>query len=48
MTLPFSSSLPQLIRCHQSRGGACGDNIQSYTATVISAAKVSTSEVVVM
>ncbi|OWK14311.1 hypothetical protein Celaphus_00000656, partial [Cervus elaphus hippelaphus] len=28
-----------LIRCHQSRGGACGDNIQSYTATVISAAK---------
>lgn len=33
----------QLIRCHQSRGGACGDNIQSYTATVISAAKVSTS-----
>ncbi|XP_036123939.1 breast carcinoma-amplified sequence 3 isoform X7 [Molossus molossus] len=29
----------KLIRCHQSRGGACGDNIQSYTATVISAAK---------
>uniref|UniRef100_A0A8C1UKH9 BCAS3 microtubule associated cell migration factor n=1 Tax=Cyprinus carpio TaxID=7962 RepID=A0A8C1UKH9_CYPCA len=27
----------KLIRCHQSRGGACGDN--SYTATVISAAK---------
>lgn len=34
----------QLIRCHQSRGGACGDNIQSYTATVISAAKVSSLE----
>ncbi|KAL8199131.1 UNVERIFIED_CONTAM: Breast carcinoma amplified sequence 3 [Gekko kuhli] len=33
----------KLIRCHQSRGGACGDNIQSYTATVISAAKVSAS-----
>ncbi|KTF93650.1 hypothetical protein cypCar_00022824 [Cyprinus carpio] len=31
----------KLIRCHQSRGGACGDNAQSYTATVISAAKVS-------
>lgn len=30
----------QLIRCHQSRGGACGDNAQSYTATVINAAKV--------
>ncbi|XP_069471178.1 BCAS3 microtubule associated cell migration factor isoform X2 [Ambystoma mexicanum] len=29
----------KLIRCHQSHGGACGDNIQSYTATVISAAK---------
>ncbi|XP_053563324.1 BCAS3 microtubule associated cell migration factor isoform X2 [Bombina bombina] len=29
----------KLIRCHQSRGGACGENIQSYTATVISAAK---------
>ncbi|XP_026780034.1 breast carcinoma-amplified sequence 3 isoform X3 [Pangasianodon hypophthalmus] len=29
----------KLIRCHQSRGGACGDNSQSYTATVISAAK---------
>ncbi|XP_030101542.1 BCAS3 microtubule associated cell migration factor isoform X3 [Mus musculus] len=29
----------KLIRCHQSRGGACGDNIQSYTATVLSAAK---------
>uniref|UniRef100_A0A6I8QZ02 BCAS3 microtubule associated cell migration factor n=1 Tax=Xenopus tropicalis TaxID=8364 RepID=A0A6I8QZ02_XENTR len=29
----------KLIRCHQSRGGACGDNIQSYTATVINAAK---------
>ncbi|CAH2222112.1 breast carcinoma-amplified sequence 3 isoform X7 [Pelobates cultripes] len=29
----------KLVRCHQSRGGACGDNIQSYTATVISAAK---------
>ncbi|XP_023612510.1 breast carcinoma-amplified sequence 3 [Myotis lucifugus] len=29
----------KLIRCHQSRGGACGDNNQSYTATVISAAK---------
>uniref|UniRef100_A0A8D2L2G7 BCAS3 microtubule associated cell migration factor n=1 Tax=Varanus komodoensis TaxID=61221 RepID=A0A8D2L2G7_VARKO len=29
----------KLIRCHQSRGGACGDNIQSYAATVISAAK---------
>ncbi|XP_077167362.1 BCAS3 microtubule associated cell migration factor isoform X3 [Paroedura picta] len=29
----------KLIRCHQSRGGACGDNVQSYTATVISAAK---------
>ncbi|XP_048375318.1 BCAS3 microtubule associated cell migration factor [Sphaerodactylus townsendi] len=29
----------KLIRFHQSRGGACGDNIQSYTATVISAAK---------
>nr|XP_033777756.1 breast carcinoma-amplified sequence 3 isoform X4 [Geotrypetes seraphini] len=29
----------KLIRCYQSRGGACGDNIQSYTATVISAAK---------
>ncbi|KAF7219277.1 breast carcinoma amplified sequence 3 [Nothobranchius furzeri] len=27
------------IRCHQSRGGACGDNAQSYTATVINAAK---------
>ncbi|KAM7139966.1 BCAS3 microtubule associated cell migration factor isoform 6-T7 [Macrochelys suwanniensis] len=34
----------KLIRCHQSRGGACGDNIQSYTATVISAAKVIVSE----
>ncbi|KAJ7398156.1 Breast carcinoma-amplified sequence 3 [Pitangus sulphuratus] len=34
----------KLIRCHQSRGGACGDNIQSYTATVISAAKVLVSE----
>lgn len=33
--------LMQLIRCHQSRGGACGDNAQSYTATVINAAKVS-------
>ncbi|KAL0597061.1 Breast carcinoma-amplified sequence 3, partial [Plecturocebus cupreus] len=32
-------SISLLIRCHQSRGGACGDNIQSYTATVISAAK---------
>ncbi|XP_058857320.1 BCAS3 microtubule associated cell migration factor isoform X5 [Acipenser ruthenus] len=29
----------KLIRSHQSRGGACGDNAQSYTATVISAAK---------
>ncbi|XP_061074022.1 BCAS3 microtubule associated cell migration factor-like isoform X2 [Conger conger] len=29
----------KLIGCHQSRGGACGDNSQSYTATVISAAK---------
>ncbi|XP_018604141.2 BCAS3 microtubule associated cell migration factor isoform X1 [Scleropages formosus] len=29
----------KLIQCHQSRGGACGDNAQSYTATVISAAK---------
>ncbi|XP_043910481.1 BCAS3 microtubule associated cell migration factor [Protopterus annectens] len=29
----------KLIRCHQSRGGACGDNAQSYTASVISAAK---------
>ncbi|XP_037533902.1 breast carcinoma-amplified sequence 3 [Nematolebias whitei] len=29
----------KLIRCHQSRGGACGDNAQSYAATVISAAK---------
>uniref|UniRef100_A0AAQ4NPX4 BCAS3 microtubule associated cell migration factor n=1 Tax=Gasterosteus aculeatus aculeatus TaxID=481459 RepID=A0AAQ4NPX4_GASAC len=29
----------KLIRCHQSRGGACGDNAQSYTATVINAAK---------
>nr|XP_014342744.1 PREDICTED: breast carcinoma-amplified sequence 3 [Latimeria chalumnae] len=29
----------KLIRCHQSRGGACGDDVQSYTATVISAAK---------
>ncbi|XP_064157416.1 BCAS3 microtubule associated cell migration factor-like isoform X2 [Anguilla rostrata] len=29
----------KLIGCHQSRGGACGDNAQSYTATVISAAK---------
>uniref|UniRef100_A0A8C2JE69 BCAS3 microtubule associated cell migration factor n=1 Tax=Cyprinus carpio TaxID=7962 RepID=A0A8C2JE69_CYPCA len=34
----------KLIRCHQSRGGACGDNAQSYTATVISAAKVLVSE----
>ncbi|XP_069471180.1 BCAS3 microtubule associated cell migration factor isoform X4 [Ambystoma mexicanum] len=34
----------KLIRCHQSHGGACGDNIQSYTATVISAAKVLVSE----
>ncbi|RLV97115.1 hypothetical protein DV515_00012145 [Chloebia gouldiae] len=34
-----SYQLSDLIRCHQSRGGACGDNIQSYTATVISAAK---------
>uniref|UniRef100_A0ACB8ECF8 Breast carcinoma amplified sequence 3 n=1 Tax=Sphaerodactylus townsendi TaxID=933632 RepID=A0ACB8ECF8_9SAUR len=34
----------KLIRFHQSRGGACGDNIQSYTATVISAAKVSASD----
>ncbi|TSN39287.1 Breast carcinoma-amplified sequence 3 [Bagarius yarrelli] len=34
----------KLIRCHQSRGGACGDNSQSYTATVISAAKVLVSE----
>lgn len=30
----------QLIRCHQSRGGACDDSSQSYTATVINAAKV--------
>nr|XP_057935775.1 breast carcinoma-amplified sequence 3 isoform X1 [Doryrhamphus excisus] len=29
----------KLIRCHQSRGGACDDNSQSYTATVINAAK---------
>ncbi|XP_064206143.1 BCAS3 microtubule associated cell migration factor-like isoform X4 [Anguilla rostrata] len=29
----------KLIQCHQSRGGACGDGAQSYTATVISAAK---------
>ncbi|XP_078080741.1 BCAS3 microtubule associated cell migration factor isoform X3 [Mustelus asterias] len=29
----------KLIHCHRSRGGACGDNVQSYTATVISAAK---------
>ncbi|KAM8854018.1 BCAS3 microtubule associated cell migration factor isoform 2-T2 [Synchiropus picturatus] len=29
----------KLIRCHQSHGGACGDNSQSYTATVINAAK---------
>ncbi|XP_037124300.1 breast carcinoma-amplified sequence 3 isoform X9 [Syngnathus acus] len=29
----------KLIRCHQSRGGACDDNAQSYTATVINAAK---------
>ncbi|XP_057695596.1 breast carcinoma-amplified sequence 3 isoform X4 [Corythoichthys intestinalis] len=29
----------KLIRCHQSRGGVCDDNTQSYTATVISAAK---------
>ncbi|XP_061104642.1 BCAS3 microtubule associated cell migration factor-like [Conger conger] len=29
----------KLIQCHQSRGGACGDSAQSYTATVISAAK---------
>ncbi|MEQ2232490.1 Breast carcinoma amplified sequence 3, partial [Ilyodon furcidens] len=29
----------KLIRCHQSHGGACGDNTQSYTATVINAAK---------
>ncbi|XP_027900631.1 BCAS3 microtubule associated cell migration factor isoform X3 [Xiphophorus couchianus] len=29
----------KLIRCHQSHGGACGDNAQSYTATVINAAK---------
>ncbi|XP_028321108.1 BCAS3 microtubule associated cell migration factor isoform X1 [Gouania willdenowi] len=29
----------RLIRCHQSWGGACGENAQSYTATVISAAK---------
>ncbi|XP_055022923.1 breast carcinoma-amplified sequence 3 [Boleophthalmus pectinirostris] len=29
----------KLIRSHQSRGGACGDNAQSYTATVINAAK---------
>ncbi|XP_056139016.1 breast carcinoma-amplified sequence 3 isoform X2 [Lampris incognitus] len=29
----------KLIRCHQSRGGACGDSAQSYTATVINAAK---------
>uniref|UniRef100_A0AAQ4PY43 BCAS3 microtubule associated cell migration factor n=1 Tax=Gasterosteus aculeatus aculeatus TaxID=481459 RepID=A0AAQ4PY43_GASAC len=34
----------KLIRCHQSRGGACGDNAQSYTATVINAAKVLVSE----
>lgn len=33
----------QLIRCHQSRGGACGDSAQSYAATVINAAKVSDS-----
>uniref|UniRef100_A0A3Q2EG99 BCAS3 WD40 domain-containing protein n=1 Tax=Cyprinodon variegatus TaxID=28743 RepID=A0A3Q2EG99_CYPVA len=29
----------KLIRCHQSHGGACGDNAQSYAATVINAAK---------
>ncbi|XP_049581677.1 BCAS3 microtubule associated cell migration factor isoform X2 [Syngnathus scovelli] len=29
----------QLIRCHQSRGGACDGIAQSYTATVINAAK---------
>ncbi|KAM6946465.1 BCAS3 microtubule associated cell migration factor [Aplochiton taeniatus] len=29
----------KLIRCHQSHGGACGENTQSYTATVINAAK---------
>lgn len=39
--MPACLSLSQLIRSHQSRGGACGDNAQSYTATVISAAKVS-------
>lgn len=39
--LTFSFTCVQLIRCHQSRGGACGDNAQSYTATVINAAKVS-------
>lgn len=39
--LTFTFAHVQLIRCHQSRGGACGDNAQSYTATVINAAKVS-------
>ncbi|XP_048468292.1 breast carcinoma-amplified sequence 3 [Rhincodon typus] len=38
---PVHRNIPriQLIHCHRSRGGACGDNVQSYTATVISAAK---------
>ena len=30
----------QLVPNHQSCGGVCGDNSQSYTATVINAAKV--------
>ena len=30
----------QLVPNHQSRGGVSGDHVQSYTATVISAAKV--------
>lgn len=37
---PLFTLFLQLIRCHQSRGGACDDNAQSYTATVINAAKV--------
>ena len=36
----FSLYFSQLVPNHQSCGGVCGDSSQSYTATVINAAKV--------
>ena len=38
----YSCLYCQLVPNHQSCGGVCGDNSQSYTATVINAAKVCT------